>query len=169
LDRFRWIILCLETWTGSGGLFYAYEGGTALTLDQNAQSTSYPTTPGEYRLNITRVSGDTLTEPAITGATTTTATLANWAGNLTTVTVYRIDCYIFTSNSTQILLSTDVTLSPSNQGSDGDDGTNGTDGDDSFAVNYTNNSHAVPVTNTGTETWTGSGGNLYVFVDRFRW
>ena len=167
--------LGVETWTGSGGLFYAYEGATNLTLDNNSQIAGYPGTPSRFRLNIVKISGDTLTEPTISGAGTSTATLTDWAGNLTTVTVYRISCYILTSNSVQVLMSTDVTLSPGVQGADGGDGTDGADGadgatgdpgadgDDSLAINYTNNAHVVPVTNTGDETWTGSGGKFYVF------
>ena len=152
--------LGVETWTGSGGLFFAYEGTTVLTLDQNAQSAAYPSTPGEYRLDITKISGDTLTEPAITGETTTTATIADWASDLTTATVYRISAFILTSDSTQVTVSTDVTLTPSDQGADGGAGT---DGDDALAISYTNNSHAVPVDNLGAETWTGSGGLLFVY------
>ena len=113
-----------ETWTGSGGLLNVYDGTTLLTLDSNTQATTYPTT-GRYRLNITAISGNTLTEPTITGSGTTTATLSAWAGDLTTVTVYRITAYVTTLLGTQITNSVDVTITPSFQGSTGLQGDTG--------------------------------------------
>lgn len=107
-----------ETWTGSGGILTIYDGTTALVLDSNTQATTYPTANGSYRVNITLVSGDTLTEPTITGATTTSCTLGAWAGNLTTVTVYRITAYIRNLAGVTSILSTDATIAPSFQGAD---------------------------------------------------
>jgi hypothetical protein len=108
----------VETWTGSGGVVTIYEGSTALLLDSNTQATTYPTTNGSYRVNITLLSGDTLTEPTITGATTTSCTLGDWAGNLTTVTVYRITAYIRSAAGVTSTLITDATITPSFQGAD---------------------------------------------------
>jgi hypothetical protein len=152
-----------ETWTGSGGDAYVFEGGTKMTLSTNTQGTGYPGSNSQFRLNIAHVSGDTLTEPTITGSGTDTATLSDWAGNLTTVTVYRLTVYARNSAGATVSLEEDITLTPADQGSDGADGNDGTDGTDGFALNHTNNSHAVPVTNLGVETWTGSGGDIYVF------
>ena len=110
----------IETWTGSGGLFYVYEGTTALTLNSNTQGTAYPAA-GFYNLNIQIVSGANLTEPTITGQNTTTATFGNWAGDLTVVTVYRVTAYITTSTGVQTTREVDLTLSPSFQGATGSD------------------------------------------------
>lgn len=107
-----------EIWTGSGGVVTVYDGDTALVLDSNTQSTVYPTANGRYRVDITRLSGDTLTEPTITGATTTSCTLGVWAGNLTTVTVYRITAYIRNLAGVTTTISTDATIAPSFQGED---------------------------------------------------
>ena len=113
----------VSTWTGSGGTLQVYEGATALTLYSNTQSTTTPTTAGQYVLDITRVSGDTLTEPATTGQTTTTATIANWAGTLTTVTVYRITAYAKRADGTNSTISVDVSISPAKAGANGNDST----------------------------------------------
>jgi len=161
------VTLGVEDWAGSGGNLYVFEGVTRLDLFSNTQGTGFASlTNGTYRLNITNVSGDTLTEPAITGSGTDIAAIANWAGNLTAVTVYRIAAYILTLNGDQVLIEVDTTLTPVFDGIDGTNGTNGTNGDDgadAFALSYTNNSHSVPVTNLGAETWTGSGGKFYAY------
>lgn len=113
----------VSTWTGSGGTLQVYEGATALTLSSNTQSTTTPSTSGQYVLDITKLSGDTLTEPAITGQNTTTTTIADWAGTLTTITVYRITAYIKRTNGTNSTISVDVSISPAKSGANGNDAT----------------------------------------------
>jgi hypothetical protein len=263
-----------ETWTGSGGDVVLYEGITPLTLDVTALGTAYPTTTGRYRLNIVNKSGNSdLTIPTITKVGDTTARLANWAGNLTTVTVYTITAYINSATAGNTTRSVDITLAPAIAGQDGSPGTDaqlyyitttapvifkdspnaatagshtttsiqgkkvvgaaitnygwvtvtandgteaatatdtattprtleptttegktsytvkmydgatvssatlldtevipvvfkgatGTSGTNSLVAVYTNDNHSVPVSTTGTETWTGSGGNFYVY------
>lgn len=106
------------SWIGSGGILQIYEGVTPLTLLSNTQSISYPGTTG-YNLSIIDISGNTLTEPTISGSTTTTATIGPWAGtSLTTTTVYRINAYVKTSLGTNTLISVDVVISPGTAGLD---------------------------------------------------
>lgn len=110
----------VSTWTGSGGILQVYEGVSALTYlsTGNAQSVTTPSTNGNYVINIARVSGDNLTEPTITGTGTTSVTLSDWAGTLTTATVYRITAYIKTLSGSSVTVSTDVSISPSKAGAD---------------------------------------------------
>lgn len=104
----------VSTWTGSGGILQVYDGTVLLTLDSTTQSTTTPTTAGRYVLDITKVSGDTLTEPTFSG--TSTVTLSDWSGTLTTATVYRITAYIKTLAGDTVTLATDTSISPSKQG-----------------------------------------------------
>ena len=120
----------VETWTGSGGNLNVFDGTTELVLDSNSQLASYPSTNGRYRLNITRVSGDTLTEPTITGAGTAGATLSAFAGNLTTATQYLVDIYVKALDGTQYNPKFKISLSPSFEGANGVDGVDGADGAD---------------------------------------
>lgn len=138
-----------ETWTGSGGDLFVFEGDTKLTLSTNSQGTGYPGSNSQFRLNITKVSGDTLTEPAITGSGTTTATIADWAGNLTTATVYQIDAYITGSGGGNYVLTTYATLTPADQGADGTDGTDGSDGNSVHVASVYRRSASAPSTPTG--------------------
>lgn len=100
------------TWTGSGGQLELYEGTTLLTLNSTVLSTS---TTGlansQYVLDIQKISGDTLTVPSLTG--TTTITVGNWAGTLTTATVYRITANGKRANGQTFTVSVDVSISPS--------------------------------------------------------
>jgi hypothetical protein len=112
----------VETWTGSGGILQLYDGATALILDSNTQSAQFPVGNGRYRVNITQEYGNTLTEPNITGQGTAIATLGNWAGDLTTVTVYRLSIYVRNSAGETFTPIFDITLTPSFQGDRGLDG-----------------------------------------------
>jgi len=153
----------VETWTGSQGLFYVYDGASLLTLDSNTQTASAPLTVGRYNLNITPVSGNTLTEPNITGSGTTTASLGIWGSNLTTATVYRITAYIRDLGDTLYTLSQDVSLTPAFEGADGSNGADGADGDSAVSINHTNISHAVPVAISGVANWSGSQALFYAY------
>jgi hypothetical protein len=102
----------VATWTGSDGILQVFEGGAPLTLATDTLGTTTPATNSRYSLNITKLSGDTLTVPTVSGATTTTATIGVWAGTLTQKTVYRITAYIRTSNGTATTLSTDINIVP---------------------------------------------------------
>ena len=124
----------VETWTGSGGTLNVFDGTTELVLNSNTQSTSYPSTNGRYNLNLTKVSGDTLNEPSITGSGSVGATLGDFSGNLTQATQYELSIYAKTSDGTQYNPKFKISISPSNQGADGGDGTNGTDGNDGNSV-----------------------------------
>ncbi len=151
----------VETWTGSGGQFFVYEGTAALVLNSSSQSTSYPVQPGRFNINITRLSGDTLTEPGISGAGTQAATLADWAGNLTTATVYRITAYIRTAAGLTLTFAADLTLTPSIEGADGQPGF---DGDDAVTSQLTNPSPAVPTNNDGSSPiYDNAGGTHKVY------
>ena len=103
-------------WSGSGGLIRVYDGPNLLNVYSTTLSTSYPpeANTGTYRLDITKVSGDTLTPGALTG-TTTEVTLAQWDGTLTQPTVYRITAYIRTSANKTTVVSTDATIVPTNE------------------------------------------------------
>ena len=146
-----------ETWTGSGGTLSVFDGTTELVLDTNSQSAAYPTTNGRYRLDITKVSGDTLQEPTITGGGTAGATLGDFSGDLTQATQYQLSVYAKTLSGTEYTYNFKISLSPSFEGADG---LPGDPGKDAITIFYSNQSHTVPVTNAGTETWTGSGGVL---------
>jgi hypothetical protein len=107
----------VATWTGSGGLLTIYEAFTPLNLLSNTQTAAYPSTGNTgYNLDIVAVSGDSLTEPTINGSGTTTATLGVWAGTLTTTTVYRVNAYVRTSTNATVLISKDISITPSKQG-----------------------------------------------------
>lgn len=118
----------VETWTGSGGTLNVFDGTTELILDSNSQLTTYPTTNGRYRLNITKVSGDTLTEPTITGAGTVGATLGVFDGNLTTATQYLVDIYVKALDGTEYNPKFKISLSPSFEGAEGAEGAPGATG-----------------------------------------
>jgi len=135
-----------ETWTGSGGVLKLYDGSTALSLETNSQSASYPSTNGRYRINITKVSGNTLGEPSITGAIGTTTTLGNFSGNLTTATVYRINVYVKSVSGVQYNPVFDIAIAPSFQGSAGSNGSNGSNGTN--GTNGTNGAAGVGVAST---------------------
>lgn len=139
------------SWGGSGGKFYVFDGTELLDFQTNGQNPTYPSGAGQYNLDIEYVSGDTLSEPSITGEGTTEATIGDWAGSgLTQATVYRINAYIHSATGNLVLYSTDVTLTPSKEGLD------------TLSISYTNNAHSVPVTNRGVEDWVGSGGTIEV-------
>ena len=111
--------LGVEDWAGSGGLGHAYEGADLLQFNTNTQTAAFPAAVGTYNINITKVSGDTLTEPAMTGASTSQATIAAWAGNLTQVTVYRINYFMRSTLNITGLFAIDITFTPGDQGADG--------------------------------------------------
>ena len=113
-----------EVWTGSGGLFEVHEGGTELSLKTNGQNASHPAAAdtGTFNLDITKVSGDTLTEPLITGAGSVGATIGQFNSNLTTLTKYRITAYIRGLDGTTYTRHIDVSLAPADQGETGDNG-----------------------------------------------
>ena len=111
----------VSTWTGSGGSLEVLEGTTKLTLASTTQSTTTPATSGQYVLDITRLSGDILTEPTISG--TTTVTVSDWSGALSTATIYRITAYIKTQTGVNITRSVDVSIAASKAGSNGNDAT----------------------------------------------
>ncbi len=108
----------IATWTASGGIAQVYDGVDLLLLESNIQSTTFPTNTGYYVLDITKISGDTLTEPLITGSGTSTATFGNWGGTLLNPTVYRITAYIKTKNGATLAVATDVNIKPLKNGED---------------------------------------------------
>jgi len=101
-------------WTGSGGTITVYQNGQLLVY--KAYSNDFPgdyvNNRGTYNLYISRVSGNSLTIGSISGELTNVATLADWAGTINTVTVYRITAYVRATNNTTTTISTDVTLTP---------------------------------------------------------
>lgn len=101
-------------WNGSGGVIRVYDGSTILTLKSTTLVTSptYPTVSelGQYNLAITKVSGNTLTVGSLSTTNSTEVTLADWQGDITQPTVYRITAYIRTAGQAQVTVSTDVTL-----------------------------------------------------------
>ena len=101
-------------WTGSGGIIEVFEGQIKLTLNTTSYTASYPSANGRYNLSITKISGDTLTLGNISGSTT--VTLSQWSGTITQPTVYRISAYVLTSGGTQVVVSTDATLTPAKDG-----------------------------------------------------
>lgn len=119
-----------ETWTGSGGTLNVFDGTTELVLNSNTQTTSYPTTSGRYNLNITQVSGDTLTEPSITGSGSVGATIGNFAGNLTQATQYELSIYVKATDGTNYNPKFRISITPSFEGADGLDGADGANGID---------------------------------------
>ena len=111
-----------ETWTGSGGLLRVLEGGTFLTLATNAQTNGHTgLSNGEFQVDITPVSGNTLNEPVIPSSDTGTTfcSLGEWSGGLTGITVYRLNVYIQDTLGVQHTRIIDITLTPSVEGSDG--------------------------------------------------
>ena len=102
------------TWTGSGGLIRVYEAGDTLTLSSNTKQQAYPSVTGTYNIFIEKVSGNTLTSGSITGEGTGVATLQEWSGSLSQVTVYRITAWIRTSKNKTVQVSTDASLVPTN-------------------------------------------------------
>jgi hypothetical protein len=103
-------------WSGSGGLIRVYDGPNLLNVYSTTLNASYPpeANKGTYRLDITKVSGNTLTVGALSG-NATEVTLAQWAGTLTQPTVYRITAYIRTSTNKTTVVSTDATIVPTNE------------------------------------------------------
>ena len=70
------------------------------------------------------------------------------------------------SSSSTVLARDQITMSgvkPGTNGTDGTNGTNGADGVDGLTVSLSNASHSVPVTNTGTVTYTGSGTTVKLY------
>lgn len=114
-----------ETWGSSGGELQVYDGINALELDTTSQSSSFPSTNGKYRINIFKKSGNTITEPAISGSGTTTATLGDWSGNLTVLTVYTVQLRIKSNDGNQYTLSFNISLAPAHQGIQGNNGEEG--------------------------------------------
>lgn len=149
-----------ETWTGSGGLLRVLEGNTFLTLRTNTQTGDHTgLSNGEFQIDITKVSGDTLTEPSITGETTTFCSLGEWSSNLTTATVYRLNIYIQDSSGTQHIRIIDVTLSPSFEGSDGDPG------ESAGVVVLSNEAVSLTADNAGTVlSYVGSGVDITAYI-----
>lgn len=112
----------VETWTGSGGLLRVWEGNTALTLNTNGQISGHAgLSNGEFQVDITHVSGVTLNEPFIPSSDTGTTfcSLGEWSGNLTGISVYRLNVYIQDTTGVQHTLVTDITLTPSFEGDAG--------------------------------------------------
>lgn len=154
-----------ETWTGSGGTLNIFDGTTELVLNSNTQTTSYPASNGRYNLNITNVSGDTLTEPTITGSGSVGATLGDFSGNLTQATQYELSIYVKSSDGTQYNPKFKISITPSFEGDDGATGAqgpagaNGANGDDGlrFAEGYVYYSVATTSApgspGSGTLTW----------------
>lgn len=99
-------------WAGSGGTIEVYENGSKLIYSSKSESFPTSANKGKYNLSITRNSGNTLTLGDISGANTTTATLANWDGTLDSPTSYRITAYIRTSTDKQVTISTDASIVP---------------------------------------------------------
>ena len=118
----------IETWTGSGGTLNVFDGTNELILNSNTQSASYPSSNGRYNLNLTRVSGNTLNEPAITGSGSAGATLGNFSGNLTQATQYELSIYVKATDGTQYNPKFKISITPSFEGSDGADGADGDTG-----------------------------------------
>jgi len=160
-----------ETWTGSGGILNIFSGTTELVLNSNTQTASYPSTNNRYNLNITKVSGDTLTEPAITGQGSVGATLGDFAGDLTQATQYKVSIYARISSTVVYNPTFLISLSPSFEGADGatgptgSPGSSGADGNrgagrwyiDVDGVNYAasgNTNEGIPATSDGAqEAW----------------
>jgi hypothetical protein len=114
----------VEDWTSSGGRLQFFRGITALTLDSNSGSSTAPTDSSRFALDITKVSGNTLTVPSISGAETNITTLGNWEGNLEGPTVYRLSTRVKVPNGTTVLRQIDVMITPAIQGAPGLDGSN---------------------------------------------
>ena len=113
-----------EVWTGSGGLFEVHEGGTELSFKTNGQNSSHPAAAdtGTFNLNITKVTGDTLTEPTPSGAGSVGAVIPVFAGDLTQLTKYRLIARIRGLDGTTYTRHIDVSLAPADQGETGDNG-----------------------------------------------
>jgi hypothetical protein len=143
-----------ETWTASASIASIVNGDAGpLTLASNTQTASYPASVNQYNIDIIKISGDTLTEPTITGAGGTTANIGVWAENLTQATLYRVTFYIKLA-TTSFQLYKDVSITPTFAGATGAPGTNGTD---AYDVTVSNSNHSVPVSAFGSENWVGSG------------
>ena len=113
--------------TGSGGVLQVYEGATELAFHQNAQSNAFPSTdyPGKFNVDITKVSGDTLTEPTNSGSGSVGAIIGDFTANpvtLTQVTKYKLTAYIRAAGGSTYTRSIDVSLVPADQGATGPDG-----------------------------------------------
>ena len=103
----------VATWTGSGGVFNVYDGLTELTLDSNTQSSSsFPSTAGKFILQIFKVSGNDLTEGAITGAGTGDATYAGFTGTITGVTQWKARARIKRLNGDNVTREVLINLNP---------------------------------------------------------
>lgn len=108
-----------ETWTGSGGLLNIFEGTTELTLGRNGQTTDYPTGNGKYNINITKVSGSTLTEPSVTGAGSVGATIGDFGGNITVPTQYELSILVRVSATETYNPKFNISLTPTFEGYNG--------------------------------------------------
>lgn len=102
---------------GSGGILYVYEGSDLLTEGSN--STSYPTSTSTFNYNLSRVSGDTLTNTSIAKSGDDLTVSFDNNDSITTATVYRITAYIKRKNGTTTSRSVDITLTPVKAGEDG--------------------------------------------------
>ena len=137
--------------TGSGGVLQVYEGTTELSLYQNTQTTDFPpeANPGTFSLDITKISGDTLTEPAISGASSVGATIADFTADpvtLTQVTKYKLTAYIRAAGGSTYTRSVDVSLVPADQGETGPDGLRTVTG----YLYYEDTTGSAPAAPTGT-------------------
>ncbi len=141
--------------TGSGGVLQVYEGTTELAFHQNAQSTAFPSAEytGKFNVNITKVSGDTLTEPTNSGSGSVGATIGDFTADpvtLTQVTKYKLTAYIRAAGGSTYTRSVDVSLVPADQGATGPNGLRSVSG------------HLYYEDTTGTAPSTPSG-NTYTF------
>ncbi len=144
--------------TGSGGVLQVYEGTTELSLYQNTQTTDFPpeANPGTFSLDITKVSGDTLTEPGISGANSVGATIADFTIDpvtLTQVTKYKLTAYIRAAGGSTYTRSVDVSLVPADQGETGPDGLRTVSG----YLYYEDTTGSAPSAPTGTTYLFSSG------------
>ena len=111
--------------TGSGGILRVYEGNTELTLKTNGQQGSAPSASdtSTFNVDIAKVTGDTLTEPGVTGAGSAGAVIADFAGSgLTQPTKYLITARIRTSSGASVTRSVVASIVPADQGATGSDG-----------------------------------------------
>ena len=143
--------------SGSGGILQVYWGADVMT--PSGFSTSYPTTAGQYNVDIFRTSGDTTvsTTTSIVGSTVEIDDFSSSSSTLTDVTTFDVDIYLKTpttnsGSSEDILLSFQISLTPSKQGSGGLSGV------------LTNENHTVATGSAGTGySLTGAGGTFKVY------
>jgi len=149
-----------ETWTNSGGVLQVYQGADLLTLRTNTPTASHSSLiNGQYQLSITETSGLSLTGPNFTGAGGTTATLSDFAGNLTALATFDLTIYIQDNSGNQVTFVEQISIAPSNEGADGQPGVSGASevfGYDDLEATEPNlgGEYAFKYNNTYTETWT---------------